>query len=732
MAATLSNPPDFEERLNCLEEEFPKIRSTISLLLKQNQPSQQTALATPSPRTRSQRSGLFTAPDWAVQIKDAFERCSREIADLRRIATASTSGPNDDNPDKSEDNHQTNLNIRTKQPEPKTNGNVAVLHAADEPWSISSEPSSAGDDGDSESSSTHETDDSERIDEGDMTRPKPSQFHLTQGDMGRNLIPNMVPYREDSLFAGKLTADLPRVGWSKVLESLSSITGDGHQLGVRFRARKGFTNLWIAAPPPGSLEAIPVPPDADTEYRQGLETFLDNLIEDPPKTEIPYYVGPVPHYEGMLSAGADLEKLPQMDGVNKHYITFTLRTRTQALHSIAKMAGSAHATLPCTFEEALDWKSRSGASFEADKTAIIHFTRRACKVDPEPFTIKGQLVKPKTQVKVLEVIIDSRLKYKEPIKGQLVKPKTQVKVLEVIIDSRLKYKEHIAIAATKGLEAALELQRLRGLTAATARQLFTAMVAPVVDYASNVWMHACKDRKGNPVQRVQKIGAQAIVGTFLTVATSVAEAEAHIPSAQERFWRRAIKLWTDLHTLPKTNPLRACTSRIQKSRRSFQSPFYPVAMAVNEIPMDELETINPFTLSPWEERTQTRVDVEGDPGSGQPDAGWAVCVAVTSSARNSVVGIGAAIDVPISVRGGPKIERYSFTLGMRTEQSPFSGELAAMAYALKQLPELRHRSVALLTSNKAAVLTIRNPHQQSGQGYVESIYNSISTQRTGA
>ena len=29
--------------------------------------------------------------------------------------------------------------------------------------------------------------------------------------------------------------------------------------------------------------------------------WLHKLIEDPPKTEIPYYVGPVPHYEGMLT-----------------------------------------------------------------------------------------------------------------------------------------------------------------------------------------------------------------------------------------------------------------------------------------------------------------------------------------------------------------------------------------------------------------------------------------------
>jgi hypothetical protein len=62
------------------------------------------------------------------------------------------------------------------------------------------------------------------------------------------------------------------------------------------------------------------------------------------------------------------------------------------------------------------------------------------------------------------------------------------------MDVRLKYKEHIARAASKGLEAAMELRQLRGLSLATARQLFTAMVALVVDYASNIWMHACKDK----------------------------------------------------------------------------------------------------------------------------------------------------------------------------------------------------------------------------------------------
>jgi hypothetical protein len=67
-----------------------------------------------------------------------------------------------------------------------------------------------------------------------------------------------------------------------------------------------------------------------------------------------------------------------------------------------------------------------------------------------------------------------------------VYPKEHVKILGLIIDSKLQFKEHIAEASSKASGAAIELKRLKGLSPAVARQLFTAAVAPVMDYASNV------------------------------------------------------------------------------------------------------------------------------------------------------------------------------------------------------------------------------------------------------
>ncbi|EXK23337.1 hypothetical protein FOMG_19882 [Fusarium oxysporum f. sp. melonis 26406] len=62
-------------------------------------------------------------------------------------------------------------------------------------------------------------------------------------------------------------------------------------------------------------------------------------------------------------------------------------------------------------------------------------------------------------------------------------PRDQVKVLEVIMDLRLHCKQNIA--------KAIELKRLTGVAPCTTRQPFTAIVAPMVDYAANVWMYGC-------------------------------------------------------------------------------------------------------------------------------------------------------------------------------------------------------------------------------------------------
>ncbi|KAJ5593445.1 hypothetical protein N7537_010349 [Penicillium hordei] len=122
--------------------------------------------------------------------------------------------------------------------------------------------------------------------------------------------------------------------------------------------------------------------------------------------------------------------------------------------------------------------------------------------------------------------------------------------------------------------------------------------------------------------------------------------------------------------------------------------------------METLETINPFTLAPWAERVQAD---GGEQLEGPAEAGGCMQVAVSSSARNELL----------------KHKALSRTLAARAEQNPFSAELAAMAHVLSTVPGLKDYRITLLTSNKAAVLTLRNPRQQSGQEFVCRIYKLI-------
>jgi hypothetical protein len=98
-----------------------------------------------------------------------------------------------------------------------------------------------------------------------------------------------------------------------------------------------------------------------------------------------------------------------------------------------------------------------------------------------------------------------------------------------------------------------------------------------------------------------------------------------------------------------------------------------------DITMEKMETIHPFTLAPWEKRIQIIISKEI---TRQLDSNRAAYIAVSSSARNGVVGLGAAIKTRKRIGDDPTVETLFSTLGPRTEQNPYVAELAAMAHAL--------------------------------------------------
>ncbi|KAJ6437653.1 reverse transcriptase [Purpureocillium lavendulum] len=286
-------------------------------------------------------------------------------------------------------------------------------------------------------------------------------------------------------------------------------------------------------------------------------------------------------------------------------------------------------------DEAIDWEKRSGATFEVDKTTIVHFTRGTARNDVSFW-----------------------------IKGTEVKPKASAKILGVIMDSGLRYQEHMARAAQKGLTAAMNLRRLKLLSPRVARQLFMATVAPAMDYASNVWMHARRAKETGWLNKAQRIGAQAITGSFQTVATAVAEAEAGIRAVGEQHKQAATRLCVDLWTLPQTHPLAARQNKA--SKRS----------------TERMEVIHEYALRPWTDRIPLLG--EDDPeGAQTPYDVQNILIETAASQRNDVVGMGGVVcDTTLGGMG----HTLATFIGPGSEQNPYTAELEAAATTLRSIP----------------------------------------------
>ena len=140
---------------------------------------------------------------------------------------------------------------------------------------------------------------------------------------------------------------------------------------------------------------------------------------------------------------------------------------------------------------------------------------------------------------------------------------------------------------------------MRALTPSSARQLFGATVAPVVDYASFIWIHSLGTSTSKTMRQIQKLGGQAVTGAFSTVAGAIAEAEAFIRPVKARQWDKTAKLLIDLYTLPASHPISHLSLQIC---RKFKSPLQRIRTEFQGICREKLEIIKPYIVPPWEPR----------------------------------------------------------------------------------------------------------------------------------
>ena len=352
-----------------------------------------------------------------------------------------------------------------------------------------------------------------------------------------------------------------------------------------------------------------------------------------------------------------------------------------------------YADLRGFIEEAEAWERRSGATFEGDKTAFIHFTRT-----PDRASDDGVLVK-----------------------GQRVDPSQHIKLLGVIFDAQLRFREHVARAANRGTRAALALGRLTALLPSTARRLYTAAVAPVVDYGCAVWGGAASAAL-KALNVVQKIGAKTVTGAFRTVAWEVLEAEASLAPVRIRHLQRAARAWIDILTLPANHPLRA--NRLRDTLR-FRSPLMRLKDAANGEQTDRIEIIRPYAIAPWRKRIELKQDSEKQGEGGDRLSGCRGIYIITATAQNEGW---RGYGVSITPSGRPPTT-WVRQHGSTEDSGAVETELAALAEALKVLqkvvslsPGARRQTAKIASRNAGLLQILARPDRQSGQKALRSIY----------
>jgi ribonuclease HI len=318
------------------------------------------------------------------------------------------------------------------------------------------------------------------------------------------------------------------------------------------------------------------------------------------------------------------------------------------------------------------WEKESGAVFESSKTAFIHFTRSTLEWRDS----------------------DMPLRFKQDI----INPSRSVKILGVIMDQELRYKEHIAGKADKAFKAALALKRLQGLRPSSMRQLFSATVAPVMDYASPIWYLAISDKTLAKLERAQRIAAQAIIGGFKTMGLNAAVMEAGIPTLRQRLHEQTLRFWMGIHKLDDSHIHHKLAK--YKGKKRFSSPLRKAAVLFRNLKACQADKIPAVGYEPWAPKAHVHIlDREGAKQATATEYAT-VDFYTDGSVRNGRAGIGIWTST----------WEMSKLIGREEDTNAHHTELLAIWMVIKGIPNDRSSQVRIrvFSDSQSALQSIQN------------------------
>ena len=155
----------------------------------------------------------------------------------------------------------------------------------------------------------------------------------------------------------------------------------------------------------------------------------------------------------------------------------------------------------------LDWARTHGMRFAPAKYTLTHFTRRRGFDLYTPIVLPDLTVQPEPSVKVLGLILDTRLRWKAQEKAIKRKLQTQILALQRTTASTW------------------------GATMLKARQVYQAVIRPVIAYGAPAWHQPSGKPKGlaAKLRTEQNRGLRIVLGAFKATPVRQLETEAYIP-----------------------------------------------------------------------------------------------------------------------------------------------------------------------------------------------------------
>ena len=264
-----------------------------------------------------------------------------------------------------------------------------------------------------------------------------------------------------------------------------------------------------------------------------------------------------------------------------------------------------------------------------------------------------------------------------------------------------------------------------GLQYKYARQLFTAVAAPRLDYGAIIWYRPQRNSSGSlsEVVTAQRMAMKAILGCFRTVPTAAMEIESALLPTHLRLQSKIVRTFIRFQALPQHHPVaKVLKSAVRSTKSTFITTLEHLARMFPQH-VKQMEEIHPYVRPPWwEPRHSIILDSKRDPKQRHevpPQNTNTLRIYTDGSGHRGYIGSAAYCETTQATT--------KQHLGAETDLNVYTGELNAidLAVDIARAVQFPHTNCEIYADSKAAITATVKPWRQSGQSFITKILDNI-------